>query len=102
MASFAQRDRLAQPQYYVDFSPLSLILASSSAFFMLLKAMELLSFQSLIFYVVFPVALVSLVFAWLGLLTNIVATKLSGVMWCIAALFIAFAVYLFKGEIRLF
>lgn len=102
MASFAQRERLSQPQYYVDFSPLSLTLASASALFMLLKAMEFFSSNSLIFYVVFPIALASLVFAWLGLLTNIVATKLSGIVWCVVAFFIAFAVYFFRQGIVLF
>ncbi len=102
MASFAQRERLAQPQYYVDFSPLSLTLASTSSLFMLLKGMELFSSSSLVFYVVFPAALASLVFAWFGLLTNIVATKLSGIVWCIIAFLIATAVFSFGREIVLF
>ena len=102
MASFAQRERLAQPQYYVDFSPLSLTLASTSALFMLLKASQFFASSSLIFYVVFPAALASLIFAWLGLLTNIVATKLSGIIWCVVAFFVAAAVFSFREGIVLF
>lgn len=102
MASLAQRERLVQPQYYVDFSPLSLMLAAMAALFMVLKATRILALEPLIFYMVVPTALASLVFAWLGLLANGIATKLPGLFWILAGFFLSTAIWWLEGGIVLF